>query len=399
MAADDDIIAAQATPPGAGGIAIVRVSGAGCAEKIAPLFAAAPRWEAGRFTVTRLVSPSAFQPSSLPASPPEGLGQAVALYFQAPHRYTGEEGWVRRFYPQACSIAWAMADFLAPSGLLGSMPYNWFIDWAHVDGAHYRPRGLEGENAFANALFYGACGAIGDMARLNGDTAMAERLGGIRRGIQSAFRERLYCPRRRLFADARFGDRLSGQVSEHGNMAPILFGLCAGQEAQGVIDRLLVSGEENFTRAEPFATAFTLRALAAAGRMPLALRIIGDRWGRWMADRGYASTPEEWGVNGSWRYGRRPDWPQHTKDHGHFSGFMRTLSHAWCAGPAEFLVKESLGLEILSPGCGRVRVRPRDLGMDWKARYPLPQGPLEGGWTGGQPWAKAPEGVEMQAVL
>ena len=91
MAADDDIIAAQATPPGAGGIAIVRVSGAGCAEKIAPLFAVVPRWEAGRFTVMRLVSPSAFQPSSLPASPSEGLGQAVALYFQAPHSYTGEE--------------------------------------------------------------------------------------------------------------------------------------------------------------------------------------------------------------------------------------------------------------------------------------------------------------------
>jgi len=234
------------------------------------------------------------------------------------------------------------------------------------------------------------------MAGLMGDRHMEAKLASVRQGIKDAYRARLFDETKGCYADARFGDRLSPQVGEHGNMAAILFGLSEGAEARDIIRRLFVDRTQPYTRAEPFATAFTLRALDRAGHIRLAHDVIRERWGAWMADRGYASTPEEWGINGSWRHGRRPGFPQTSPERGHYSGFMRTLSHAWCAGPAEFLIKNTLGLEILEPGCRRVRVRPQDIGVDWRIAYPLPQGPLKAESRAGAVRVEAPDGVEME---
>lgn len=78
MNADSDIIAAVATAPGRGGIGVVRISGPDLKAMIQPLF--------GRELKPRLASYGPFI-----GSVGEVLDQGIALFFPAPHSYTGED--------------------------------------------------------------------------------------------------------------------------------------------------------------------------------------------------------------------------------------------------------------------------------------------------------------------
>jgi tRNA modification GTPase len=73
-----DTIAAVATPPGAGGVGVVRVSGPGAARIAATICARAPR--PGRFRHTRFVDGDG-----------TAIDDGVALLFVAPASYTGED--------------------------------------------------------------------------------------------------------------------------------------------------------------------------------------------------------------------------------------------------------------------------------------------------------------------
>lgn len=117
----------------------------------------------------------------------------------------------------------------------------------------------------------------------------------------------------------------------------------------------------SYTRAEPYATAFVPQALDRAGRFDPAIRIIRHRWHKLMAAKGVMSVYEERGMNGSWRYGA-------------YSSFYRTLSHDWSAYPAQFLFHNLIGLEILEPGCTKIRLDPKQIGEDYQVICPLPQG-------------------------
>lgn len=64
-------------------------------------------------------------------------------------------------------------------------------------------------------------------------------------------------------------------------------------------------------------------------------------------------------------------------DNGRFCyvGFRHSLCHGWSAGPAAFLAEDVLGIEILQPGCRKVRVSPNLGTLEWvKGTYPTPYG-------------------------
>ena len=74
MFSTDDSIVAIATPPGRGGIGIVRISGAGSPEIAARIIGRSQPLEPRRATFTRI----------------RATDEVVATYFPAPHSYTGE---------------------------------------------------------------------------------------------------------------------------------------------------------------------------------------------------------------------------------------------------------------------------------------------------------------------
>lgn len=288
--------------------------------------------------------------------------------------YTGDESWIHRLYPTASRILQCGLLYVNEVGLLEDVPYWIFIDWADVE--------TDGECAALNAIWYGALQAVRKMAEVKGDDYTATLCEEHMTGIEEVFQNRFFDPERGCFADARIEGELSPKTSEHANVAALLWGLCDDDTAAGIVERLYEDQSVRYTEAQPFFTSVALRALDRLGRFDLALKLVRQRWGRRFVDRGFTSTPEEWTINGTWRDGC-------------FKPIMRTLSHAWSAFPAEFLIKHLAGVEILEPGCRRVQVKPQGTDFDYTVVYPTPHGPVQILHKDGQFEFSAPDGVEL----
>ncbi|MFW5846032.1 MAG: hypothetical protein ACOCXJ_07380, partial [Planctomycetota bacterium] len=152
---------------------------------------------------------------------------------------------------------------------------------------------------------------------------------------------------------------IGASISEHANLAAIRFGCVGDAQAQRIIDRIFA--HPDVVECQPFFMVVVLEALRRQGRCDLALQLIRDRWGR-MLDDGATSTYEEWTCNGSFRDGP-------------WAGFLRSQSHAWSACAAAFLIRQLPGIEILEPGCERLRIRPYT-GLDYVSTAPTPRGVL-----------------------
>jgi tRNA modification GTPase len=79
MFSTDDSIVAVATPPGRGGIGVVRISGPASREIAAAMLTRREPLEARRATFTRLIGKNT-----------SVIDEVVVTYFPAPHSYTGE---------------------------------------------------------------------------------------------------------------------------------------------------------------------------------------------------------------------------------------------------------------------------------------------------------------------
>src|SRR5580658_2460901 len=77
----DDTIAAIATPPGRGGIGVVRLSGPDAVRIAHPMLRLAHELEAGRATFGELIDPASG----------ERLDEVVATFFAKPHSYTTDD--------------------------------------------------------------------------------------------------------------------------------------------------------------------------------------------------------------------------------------------------------------------------------------------------------------------
>jgi tRNA modification GTPase len=82
-----DTIAAIATPPGRGGIGILRLSGPDALTIAAPLLRLRSPLEPARARFCEIVDPT----DQTTGSPATKLDEAIATYFQAPRSYTGED--------------------------------------------------------------------------------------------------------------------------------------------------------------------------------------------------------------------------------------------------------------------------------------------------------------------
>jgi tRNA modification GTPase len=92
-----DTIVAIATPPGRGGIGVVRLSGPGAKAIAGALLAHRVELEPRRATLTRITAPafslppSSGAPVATSSTTATTIDQAVATYFPAPHSYTGDD--------------------------------------------------------------------------------------------------------------------------------------------------------------------------------------------------------------------------------------------------------------------------------------------------------------------
>lgn len=272
------------------------------------------------------------------------------------YMYTGDRELLNRIYPVVCRLMLAADDFRDEYGMLNRVSYTVFIDWAAND--------RRGECGPLNAIYYGTLKTFEKMAEYKGDNYMADHAREAQALIETYFSERFWNGEKGLFVDANCDDRQSQVISESGNMLPVYFGLASKEQTDNIMRRFLEDKDVKAVEACPFLGFYTLRAASVSGRTDLAMEMIQDKWYERFVKKGFTSTAEEWSQNGSYRNGA-------------FSPFFRSLSHAWSAGPAEFLVKDLNQLKILAPGGKKVSIGLQKLPCDYTAVYPLKNGKVE----------------------
>lgn len=126
---------------------------------------------------------------------------------------------------------------------------------------------------------------------------------------------------------------------------------------------------------------YVLQAMARAGKITEALELIRLFWGgmlqlgattfwedfdvRWLENAAPIDRlPGEGQIDVHATYGRHC-----------YRGYRHSLCHGWASGPTAWLSDHVLGVEILEPGCKRVRITPHLGDLTWaEGTYPTPYG-------------------------
>ena len=184
---------------------------------------------------------------------------------------------------------------------------------------------------------------------------------------------------------AKFCDDYHAKVSKvhlpHGNnkQAAAMLALSGIEDVKKMNEEVIVPGGGHGY--STFMGYTILSAKALADDMTRALNDMREYWGG-MLDMGATTFWEDFDLD--WMENATPITevvPEGKVDiHGDYGAYCylnlrHSLCHAWASGPAPFLMKYVLGIQILEPGCRKVAIKP-DLGdLEWaEGTYPTPYG-------------------------
>lgn len=174
-------------------------------------------------------------------------------------------------------------------------------------------------------------------------------------------------------------------------------GICMPKKAYANV--LSCGGAEGLSS---FLGYYTLSAVADAEEYEAGLSMLREYWGG-MLSMGATTFWEDFDIR--WLENAAPITdvvPPDKKDiHGDFGAYCYTnlrhsLCHGWASGPAPWLAKYILGVEILEPGCKKIRFSPHLAGLEWaRGAYPTPHGLIEVEITPQRALCHAPDGVAV----
>ncbi len=157
-----------------------------------------------------------------------------------------------------------------------------------------------------------------------------------------------------------------------------LSGLCDKERGREIISTRLLEGLSTFYG------YYCLEALAMADDVQSAIDVMRGYWGA-MLDCGATTFWEDFDITWMENAGRIDEVvPKDKVDiHARYGKFCyqklrHSLCHGWASGPAPFMARHILGVQILEPGCRKVRIAPKlgDL-THVNGTYPTPYGVIE----------------------
>lgn len=229
-------------------------------------------------------------------------------------------------------LGWFEEKIDPASGLLGSLPYWTFVDWAdewpwnNDLGFGGTPAGAAaGGSSIVTLQYAGTLRRAAELCAALGETDRAAHYAKVADGLIAAVNLRCWDQPRRLYADTPWHHN----YSQHANVFAVLSGAITGEAARDLIQR--VADDKTLIQATTYFRFYLLRAMKTAG--------LGDRYldglGQWrdMLARGLTTFAE------------KPD-P------------TRSDCHAWSASPVYELLATVAGIEPASPGFATVRIAP-----------------------------------------
>lgn len=165
----------------------------------------------------------------------------------------------------------------------------------------------------------------------------------------------------------------------HGNKQAAAFLALSGiADPKAMNEIIKIDGSR---RLSTFLGYYVLKAQALAGDMEGALANISNYWGA-MLDRGATTFWEDFNLDWLEGSGRIDEIvPEGVKDlHGDYGahcyiGLRHSLCHGWASGPTAFLSQHVLGFTPMTPGCGKIALRPMLGHLTFaEGSYPTPYG-------------------------
>jgi len=126
---------------------------------------------------------------------------------------------------------------------------------------------------------------------------------------------------------------------------------------------------------------YVLNARAMAGDIMGSLEIIRKYWGA-MLELGATTFWEDFDIGWTDNAGRIDEIVPEGKTDAHgdrgkfcYMQFRHSLCHGWASGPTAFLSEYILGINIVEPGCRKIRITQNIGDLQWvKGTYPTPMG-------------------------
>ncbi len=252
-----------------------------------------------------------------------------------------------------------------------NLPEGRFFDWPTRGNPDQMHAGLQGLTALA--LQKG-----GELLRILGESALADEC------LRTAERMKQHIP------ETKDGSKQSAALLA-------IAGVCTPEDMyENVISK---GGAAGFST---FLGYYTLSAIAEAGQYEAGLSMMKDYWGGMLAF-GATTFWEDFDIR--WMENAAPITdvvPEGKKDiHADYGAYCYTnlrhsLCHGWASGPAPWLAKYIMGIEVLEPGCKKIRFNPHLAGLEWvKGTYPTPYGLIEVEVTPEGAICRAPEEITV----
>ena len=252
-----------------------------------------------------------------------------------------------------------------------NLPEGRFFDWPTNGYPEQKHAGLQGLTALA--LQKG-----GELLRILGESALADEC------LRTAERMKQHIP------ETKDGSKQSAALLA-------IAGVCTPEDMyENVISK---GGAAGFST---FLGYYTLSAIAEAGQYEAGLSMMKDYWGGMLAF-GATTFWEDFDIR--WMENAAPITdvvPEGKKDiHADYGAYCYTnlrhsLCHGWASGPAPWLAKYIMGIEVLEPGCKKIRFNPHLAGLEWvKGTYPTPYGLIEVEVTPEGAICRAPEEITV----
>ena len=250
-----------------------------------------------------------------------------------------------------------------------------FLDWPSSPN-------VKGVDAGLQALMVMAMDAGQEMALAMGDKELASRCEKASKKLKK------YVP--------------DHNQSKQGAALMALAGLMKAEKADK--DVLSVGGAQGFST---FYGYYMLEAMAKAGNYQGAMDIMSEYWGA-MLDLGATTFWEDFHIDWAKNAARIDELVPEGKIDVHsaygdycYKGFRHSLCHGWASGPTAWLSRHVLGVEVLEPGCKKVRIEPHLGNLEWvEGSFPTPMGVIKIKHTKDADGKirsdiKVPEGVEL----
>ena len=239
-----------------------------------------------------------------------------------------------------------------------------FLDWpsnAHPEAIH---AGLQSLMVMAMTSGEELCQILGEPALATECGKMADKMRAAAPIVAKTY--------------AASGKATTAPGNKQGASLMVLADLMPAQQANENI--ISVEGCRGFST---FYGYYMLQAMAKAGDYRGAMDVIRNYWGA-MLNLGATSFWEDFDIDWMENAARIDELvPEgkvdiHREKGGYcYQGYRHSFCHGWASGPTAWLSQHVLGVEVLEPGCRKVRIEPHLGDLEWvEGSFPTPYGEI-----------------------